>query len=72
MEEKFVFEQLVSRGCGLDVHKKEIVTTTRGTGLRKETRIFGATTRSLTELKDWLLENEITHVAMESLLETCD
>jgi len=66
MEEEVVFDQLVSRGCGLDVHKKEIVATIRGTGLRKETRSFGATTRSLTELKDWLLENEITHVAMES------
>jgi hypothetical protein len=32
----------------------------------EKTRSFGATTRSLTELKDWLLEKEITHVAMES------
>lgn len=66
MEEGIGFEQVVSRGCGLDVHKKEIVATIRGTGLKQETRKFGATTRSLTELKDWLLENGITHVAMES------
>ena len=66
MEEEIGFDQMVSRGCGLDVHKKEIVATIRGIGLRKETRSFGTTTRSLTELKDWLLENGITHVAMES------
>ena len=47
------------------MYKKKIVATIRGTGLRKETRSFGATMRSLAELKDWLLENEITHVAME-------
>jgi transposase len=35
-------------------------------GLRKKTREFEATTSSLTELRDWLHENEVTHVAMES------
>jgi hypothetical protein len=40
MEEEIGFEQLVSRGCGLDVHKKEIVATIRGTGLRKQTPQF--------------------------------
>jgi transposase len=60
------FGQVVSRGCGLDVHKKVIVATIDGTGLRKETREFQATTSSLTELRDWLLGNGVTHVAMES------
>lgn len=60
------FEQVVSRCCGLDVHKKEIVATVDGDGLSKETRSFSSTTRSLTELKEWLLELGITHVAMES------
>lgn len=60
------FEQAASRCCGLDVHKKEIVATVEGEGLPKETRSFTSTTRSLTELKDWLLELGITHVAMES------
>ena len=27
MEEKIVFEQVVSRGCGIDVHKKVLVAT---------------------------------------------
>ncbi len=60
------FDQVVSKGCGLDIHKKLIVATINGEGIRKETREFGATTRSLTELKDWLLESGVTHVAMES------
>jgi Transposase and inactivated derivatives len=60
------FDQIVARGCGLDVHKKEIVATISGAGLKRETRSFGATTSSLTLLKEWLLEQGITHVAMES------
>ena len=60
------FKQMASRCCGLDVHKKEIVATVEGDGISKETRSFSSTTRSLTELKDWLLELGITHVAMES------
>lgn len=60
------FEQIVSKCCGLDVHKKEIVATVEGEGIPKETRSFTSTTRSLTELKDWLLDLGITHVAMES------
>ena len=60
------FVQVVSRGCGLDVHKKTVVATIDGEGLNRESREFGTFSNSLTELKDWLLENGITHVAMES------
>ena len=60
------FDEVVERGCGLDVHKKEIVATVSGTGISHETRTFQSTTRSLTELKEWLLELGVTHVAMES------
>jgi transposase len=60
------FKQVVSRGCGIDVHKKELTATIDGEGLKKQTREFGTVTSSLKELRDWLLENEITHVAMES------
>jgi transposase len=66
MEPQVSFNQVVSRGCGIDVHQKVVVATISGDGLKKETREFGTFTRSLTELKDWLLENGITHVAMES------
>ena len=60
------FEQVVARGCGIDVHKKMVVATIDGKGLNQETREFATFTSSLTELKEWLLENGITHVAMES------
>ena len=48
------FEHVVSRGCGLDVHKETVVATIDGEGLEHTTRKFGTFTRSLTELKDWL------------------
>jgi len=60
------FNQVVSRGCGLDVHKKVVVATIDGEGIQKVTKEFGTFTSSLTELRDWLLEHGITHVAMES------
>ena len=60
MEEEVVFEQFVSQGCGLEVHKKEIVATIRYIGLQTTTRKFGATTRSLTEIKDLLIENVVS------------
>jgi len=64
--EQVTFNQVVSRGCGLDVHQKVVVATIDGEGIRKITREFGTFTSSLTELRDWLLEHGITHVAMES------
>lgn len=64
--EAITFPSVISRGCGIDVHKKVVVATINGAGLVKETREFNTFTRSLTELKDWLLANEVTHVAMES------
>lgn len=60
------FPQLIQRACGIDVHLKVVVATINGVGLKKETRSFETFTRSLTELKEWLLSNGITHVAMES------
>jgi transposase len=65
-KQEVTFEEVVERGCGLDVHKKEIVATVGGTGLESETRTFQSTTRSLTDLKEWLLALGVTHVAMES------
>lgn len=63
---EITFEEVVECGCGLDVHKKDIVATVSGTGIKSETRTFQSTTRSLTELKEWLLALGVTHVAMES------
>jgi len=60
------FEQIVERGCGIDVHKKILVATIRGTGIQEETREFTSYTSSIEELREWLKKNNITHVAMES------
>ncbi len=60
------FEQMVKRGCGLDVHEKNVVATIEGEGLVRETRTFGSYTSSLNDLRDWLQEQAISHVAMES------
>ena len=66
MSKNVEFEPFAERCCGLDVHKKEIVATVEGEGIARETKTFESTTRSLTELKEWLLELGVTHVAMES------
>ena len=64
-----LMEELLERGCGLDVHKKTIVACIMmgfGKKTRKETRTFGTTTEDLEELGEWLKENNIEHVAVES------
>ena len=66
MAEAVRFEQIVQRGCGLDVHKQTVVATIDGTGIKRETREYSTTTRSLTELKEWSVSNGITHSVMES------
>lgn len=60
------FPQLIQRGCGIDVHLKVVVAIIDGVGIRKEIRTFDTFTSCLTEMKEWLLANGITHVAMES------
>lgn len=60
------FEQMVSLGCGMDVHKDTVVATVAGTGIKTETRTFDTFTNSLLSLRDWLKSLGVTHVAMES------
>lgn len=60
------FTQVVSRGCGMDIHKEVVVATVRGEGIRQETRSLNTFTSSLTELREWLKSLGVTHVAMES------
>lgn len=60
------FEQIVHRGCGLDVHEKTVVATIDGDGIKRETRTYDTFTTSLEELRTWLKEHQVTHVAMES------
>lgn len=66
MRENVEFEQVIEKGCGLDVHKENVVATIRGKGIVQQTRSFSTYTSSLISLRDWLLKHKITHVAMES------
>ncbi len=63
-------EVLYERCCGLDIHKKTVVACVAfgdGPGLvRKQVRRFGTMTDDLLALADWLAEQGVTHVAMES------
>jgi len=60
------FTQLVSVGCGIDVHKSQITASIRKGGDEVETREFEAYTSSLTSLREWCKSECVTHVAMES------
>jgi len=56
--------------AGLDVHKKTVVASIivpqEGGGLYRETRTFETMTSGLLALSDWLLEQGVSHAAMES------
>ena len=61
---------IVERGCGLDVHEASVVACLLigppGKKPKREVRRFGANTRDLVALREWLEESQCTHVAMES------
>ena len=63
-------DAIYKRCCGLDIHKKTVVACVivPGTGqhVRKEIRTFGTMTDDLLALADWLADENVTHVAMES------
>jgi len=61
------FPQLIQRACGIDIHLKVVVATIDGISLQREPRSFKTFTSSLNELKEWLLSNGVTHIAMESI-----
>jgi transposase len=63
-------QTLVERGCGLDVHQATVVAclliVLKNGQVHKQIRTFGTTTRELLDLREWLLSQGCTHVAMES------
>ena len=63
-------QTLVERGCGLDVHQATVVAclliVVNNGKVQKQVRTFGTTTRELLSLREWLLGEGCTHVAMES------
>ena len=63
-------QTMVERGCGLDVHQATVVAclliVQKDGRVQKQMRTFGTTTRELLSLREWLLAEGCTHVAMES------
>src|SRR6266508_931597 len=53
------------RCCGLDVHKRVVVTCVLS-GRERTIRSFGTMTEDLEAMAAWLEECDVTHVAMES------
>lgn len=74
-------DQVYDKCCGIDVHKKLIVACFKN-GSKQEIRDFGATTRELLNMADWLKDSGCEMIAMEStasywkplynILETCE
>jgi transposase len=60
------YEQIISVGCGLDIHKDLMVATVRSSSRTYQTKEFGGYTSSLTSLRDWCKAQGVTHIAMES------
>jgi transposase len=63
-------EPIYSSCCGLDVHKRSIQACVRRVDklgrARQQVRGFGTMTQDILKLSEWLTEQEVTHVAMES------
>ena len=62
-------EEIYERCCGLDVHRDTIVACImigNGASKRKQIRTFSTYTEDLIVLRDWLKEQSIRQVAMES------
>jgi transposase len=62
-------ELTYARCAGLDVHKDTVVACMRvehDGRVRRETRTFGTMTIDLLALQQWLVDEEVTHVAMEA------
>ena len=62
---------IYARVCGMDVHKNSVVACVRILNARDGTvqstlRRFGTMTADLVELRQWLIEQQVTHAAMES------
>ena len=58
-------EKVYDKCCGVDIHKKLIVACFKQ-GRKQEIREFGATTRELLEMTQWLEEGGCEQAAMES------
>ncbi|EJW89277.1 transposase IS116/IS110/IS902 family protein [gut metagenome] len=69
------FEQLATKCCGLDVHKKEIVAIVEGEGLPKETRTFFLYNEIIDRIERLAIGiggNPCSYGKYRSLLEACN
>jgi len=60
------FTQMVSVGCGIDVHQSQVTASIRKIADEVETREFEVYTSSLTSLREWCKSEGVTYIAMES------
>jgi transposase len=69
-DQEVMMERIIERCAGLDVHQATVVVCVlihrHGKRPRKEVRVFGTMTQDLEALRDWLREERVTHVGMES------
>lgn len=56
---------IYKRCCGIDVHKMKLVACLKK-GNRQEIKEFGAETKDIKEMADWLLKEQCEMIAMES------
>ena len=65
-----VFDRLLERVAGLDVHKAQVTAAVRvpdgESGRMQHVAEFSTTVRGLVALRDWLEAHEVTDVAMEA------
>jgi hypothetical protein len=66
-----VVDTIVERCAGIDIGKASLTATVRvqggrGRKTRREVRTFGTTTPELLQLRDWLVEERVSLVGMES------
>jgi hypothetical protein len=65
-----MIEAVLERCAGIDVGKKYVVCClslgAANTTATEETRQYDTTVAELEKMRDWLLENQCSHVAMES------
>lgn len=62
-------EVLYPKCAGLDVHRDTVVACARiaaDGAVNQDVRTFGATTKELMALSEWLTEHGVMHVAMEA------
>ena len=62
-------ETMIARCCGLDVHKARLTACVRllvNGAVSELVESFGTTSSDLLALRDWLVAQRVTHVAMES------